>query len=106
MLTRIRHLLFDLALTLHVDIEQQVMANLFRMLQNELGSPIVFAKDLRIFQKIIARDHGLKFIARNEVVLAAILFAAARRARGVGDGKFQVRHVLAQFIHQRGFAGA
>src|SRR5206468_4576498 len=56
--------------------------------------------------KSLAGNHGLKFLARNEVVLAAILLAAARQTCGVRDGKLQVRHVLAQLIHQRGFAGA
>ncbi len=103
---RIRHLLLYLALALYIDIQQHVITAVFCLLQHGLGRAVVVAKNQRVLQKFFALDHRLKFLVRNKVVFAPILFAASGRTGRKGNGELQVGNVLPQFIYQRGFAGA
>src|SRR5260370_25860377 len=62
-------------------------------------------EDFCILDEFISTNHLLELSARNKKVLLAVLFAAAWRARGIGDGKVQGGNLFQQFADQRGFAG-
>ncbi|MPN49580.1 hypothetical protein SDC9_197202 [bioreactor metagenome] len=57
------------------------------------------------FDKAVVGDHGVEFGVRDEVILTAMFFLAARRARGVRDGGVDACVEFAQSAYQRGFAG-
>ena len=63
---------------------------------------VIISEDFRVLQKLVFADHLSQIRSRRyEEIFAPVLFAAARRAGGVGDGKIQVRTMLANLIHQR-----
>src|SRR5207248_702411 len=95
-----------LALTLNVNIQQQVIAALRCLIEHRFGCPIVVAKHIGIFKEFVVPDHSFELIAGYKVVFTAVLLASPGRARGIGNGKLQVRNKFAELIHQRGFPGA
>ena len=58
------------------------------------------------FQKAVALDHAVEFIARQKIILAAMLFLSARRPRGVGDRRLHAGVDFQQGFDKAGFAGA
>src|SRR5205823_14889400 len=63
-------------------------------------------ENLGILQELACLPHLFEHLVRHEKVFAAILLATAWSTRGIGNGKFQIRHDFAQLVGQRGFAGA
>src|SRR5262249_3611509 len=100
------HLAFHLALALHVDIEQKIVAAPGSIVQDALRGPVMLAEDLGVFQESTLSDHLLELVFGDEVVFAAVLLTATWRARGVRDREFKVGNELAEFVYQSGFSRA
>ena len=47
----------------------------------QMAAPI--AAENRVLQKLLSRDQPLEFLRADKVIVAAVLFAGARLARGV-----------------------
>ena len=60
---------------------------------------------LRVFQKIASFESRVKVRIREELIMFAIDFTAAWRARSAGD-RIEKIGVLSQRLNQRGFACA
>src|SRR4029077_15978038 len=86
----VRQALLDLACSLDVNVEKQIMALLFRLAQEAAGSAVQMTEDFGKLEEFIIADHLLELHAGNKKVLLAVLFATACRARGIRDGKVQV----------------
>src|SRR5215472_3651140 len=99
---RIGHGLLNLARTLNVNIEQQVLALGGGFGEEAARGSVIVAENFGMLQELTAGNHFLKFGSRDEEVFAAILLATPRSPRGVGDRKFKVEDETAQFIGERG----
>src|SRR5437588_167253 len=102
----LRHFLLHLALALNVDIEQHIVSAPRGLVQHHPGCPVIVVEDLGVLQELITGQHLFKLRPGDEVILAAILLAAARRARGKGDRELQVGDELAHLFHLRVFPRA
>ena len=69
-------------------------------------SAVIIAVHTRILKKRILSDKLLKTLFRLEVVIKPILFIAARRARGAGNGILDVEILLQKHIYKRALAAA
>src|SRR5262249_30686216 len=103
---RLRQLVLYLRRALYIYIEQKVISFLFGVIQKASRGAVVVVMDLGMFEKLVFAHHLFKFGARDEVILLAVAFAAARRACGVGNRKFQSGNNAADFVYQGGFARA
>ncbi len=63
---------------LHVDVEQQIIAVLFRIGERVAGRAIEIPEDIGRLQKLIRLPHALEGGAIDVVIFAALLFRAAR----------------------------
>src|SRR5207244_2901225 len=97
---RLRQILLHLCGALHVDIEQQVIAARLGLAQESFCGAVVISKDVGVLEELIFGDHAFEFVARDEIIFAAILLTAAGRPRGVGDGEVEVVDDLADLIDQ------
>src|SRR5437899_9144160 len=82
------------------------MSLLRRFVQEAARRAVVVTEDVGVLQELFAVYHLLKFIARDEVVLLAILLAPAEGTSRVGNRKVEVRNQFHQFGDERGFPGA
>ena len=71
MLTASGSLLLHLRRALHIDVEDQVVAARERLAQKAARRAVIVAEDFGILQELVFADHPLKFLARDEEVLAA-----------------------------------
>jgi hypothetical protein len=53
-----------------------------------------------MLQEFILLDHGFEFAARDEEIFAPVLLTASGQTRGVGNGKIEAFHQLADFFDQ------
>src|SRR5580704_3667284 len=97
--------LFDLRGSLHVDVEQEIVALLLGLAQETpRRAVVILSVETGVFQEFVGGDHLLKFLARDEVVLLAILLASTQGSRGVGDREIETRCHREQYIDQGRFS--
>ena len=83
MLTAFGSLCLDLRRALHIDVEQQVFAFLFRLAQKTLRRAVVVAEDVGILEKFILARSSPRIRSRDEKIFAAVLLVCRAAARVV-----------------------
>jgi len=92
--------------SLPVDLQDQVLAPRQGVRDHLLRGAIAVAVHLGALEELATSLHREELGVGDEVVIDAVLFAGARLARGVGDGKLQARVGLHQRLDERGLARA
>ncbi len=100
------HQFANLLGALPVDLQNQVMTFVQRLLQTALRGPVHIAEDFSLFEKIAVLDHAHEFGAIDEVVVHAVHFARTHGPGGVGHRHADLRLSVDQGVDQAGLARA
>src|SRR5215469_4193417 len=93
----------DLGCTLDVDVQQEIMSAATGIPQKLARSAIKVVVDFGMLQELSGPHHAVKLVACNEVILLAMLLAAAAGARGVGNREIKVRNKFQEFVREGRF---
>src|SRR5262245_56061920 len=91
---------------LPVDLEHQVLPALQGLGDDLAGGAVAVAVHQRVLEKLAAIAHREERRLVDEVVLAPVLLAGARRACGVGSRELEARLGREERLGKRGLAGA
>src|SRR5882757_2475860 len=95
-----------LAGALPIDFQQQLLAIRQRLLHGSQPGTVAIVEDPGVLEKLMVRDHFLKALGADEVVIAPGDFVGPGLARGVGHRELDARLALHQGLYQTGLAGA
>src|SRR5579859_7462920 len=98
--------LAHLSRALPVDLENYVCAPRERIRDHFLRGAVVIPMDFRAFEEFAALAHGEERGVVDEVVLAAVYLARARRARRIGNRELQAGILAEDGIDERALAGS
>ena len=91
----------DLRRALDVDVEDHRVAFCEDFLDGGLEGAVVVVVDLRVLDERVFADQLLKALLRLKVVVKAVFFLAARRARRAGDRVDDVVVLLEEHVDER-----
>src|SRR5215469_9984245 len=78
-----RQVLLDQLCSLHINVEQQVVASLLRLAKKSARRAVIIAENIGVFEEFAGGDHRLELALRDKEIFLAVLLAASRRSGGI-----------------------